>query len=225
MFVPSDALQPSIVRLLEFDGPRLTLSLEYIDGKALSRLVDSNGMSMISEGHQFTVWRNISSALQYLHDQDIVHNDIKPENIIMRNDSDSLRNNPDSIAILCDFGVAASSLVFRGGGTPCYLAPQFMYGERGKPSDIWAFGVTMLFVLNYMPLPNAFWEINEVQRKADALVRMVDWLGRVRKIRAGLPEEMKLLSRMLMEEADSRITAPSLCKAVKLSAKRDMAYK
>lgn len=200
-------MQPSVVRLLGFDGPRLTLILEYLDGKDLSKFMDSNRTSTISAIDQFTIWRDISSALRYLHSHDIVHNDLKPENII-------LRSNLDGGAVLCDFGIATSGLRTHCGGTPCYISPEFLYNERGRPSDIWALGITMLFVLGFIPLPNGFWEIAGVQTKAEALGRMVDWLGQVRKIRARLPERMKLLSGMLMEDVGSRVTASSLCESL-----------
>lgn len=164
-------------------------------------------MSMISEVDQFTIWRDISSALRYLHDQDIIHNDVKPQNII-------LRNTLASAAVLCDFGISTSGSGFHVRGTPCYIAPEFLYNERGRPSDLWALGVTMLFVLGFMPLPNGSWTIAEVHTKAETLGRMVDWLGQVRKTRARLPQRMKLLSGMLMEDAGSRVTAVSLCESL-----------
>ena len=190
---------------MDFDGPHLTLTLEYLDRKDLSKSVDSNRMSIIAKADQFTIWRDISSALQYLHDQDIVHNDVKPENILLR----SL----DNAAVLCDFGIATSGLRSHYGGTPCYIAPEFLYNERGRPAGLWALGITMIFVLGFMPLPNGFWELAGVHTNAEALGKMVDWLGQVRKNRAHLPERLKLLSDMLMEDVGSRITAASLCKS------------
>lgn len=132
---------------------------------------------------------------------------MKPENII-------LRNGLVSGAVLCDFGVAASGKRPHCGGSPCYIAPEFLYNERGRPSDLWALGITMLFVLGYMPLPNGFWIIQEVQTKAEALGKMVEWLGQIRKTRARLPERMKLLSSMLMEDPGIRVTAASLSESL-----------
>ena len=67
----------------DFDGPCLTIFLEYIDGTDLSRLVDKDLFSQISEPEQYRVWQDISSALEYIHSKDIIHHDIKPQNIVL----------------------------------------------------------------------------------------------------------------------------------------------
>ena len=104
----------------------------------------------------------------------MIHTDVKPQNII-------LRNTLESAAALCDFGTATSGSEFHVREIPCYTAPEFLYSRPGRPSDTWALAITMLVVLGVMPLPNGLWTIAKVHTKTEALGRMVDWLGQVRE--------------------------------------------
>lgn len=48
------------------------------------------------------------------------------------------------------------------GGTPSYIAPELVVRQRNQASDIWAFGVTMLFVFARLPLPSQSWKIQDL---------------------------------------------------------------
>ncbi len=87
----------------------------------------------------------VARALQYAHDKDILHRDVKPSNILIT---------PDGAPVLLDFGLAmgaeseASTLTRTGqtAGTPAYLAPELVSGERARHdarSDVYALGVAL----------------------------------------------------------------------------------
>lgn len=85
------------------------------------------------------IWQ-IAEALRYIHDQSVIHGDIKSENILVMRTPERRR-----VPKLLDFGLARASVSTEAGhieGTPEYLAPERIYG--GSPStasDIYALGI------------------------------------------------------------------------------------
>ncbi|CAL8377785.1 unnamed protein product [Gadus morhua 'NCC'] len=83
----------------------------------------------------------ILSALAFCHQNNVIHRDVKPENILV---------SPGGVAKLCDFGFArrvAAASGGRGGytdyvATRWYRAPELLVGDShyGKPVDVWAVG-------------------------------------------------------------------------------------
>ena len=91
--------------------------------------------------------RSLFQAVNHAHAQNIVHRDIKPDNIMITS-NDTVR--------LIDFGLAANSANKRGlteiAGTPYYMAPEVIQGAYGKQSDLWSLGVILYtLVSGYLP--------------------------------------------------------------------------
>lgn len=90
------------------------------------------------------MFRQILEAVQYCHDNNIVHRDIKASNILL----DGRWN-----AKLCDFGLAVKTLpgqkLIDFCGTLPYCAPEFFQAEEyeGRPVDIWSVGVLLFFMV------------------------------------------------------------------------------
>jgi serine/threonine-protein kinase len=89
----------------------------------------------------------IAEALERAHAKGVVHRDVKPDNIFV-----SMQSSRVSVAKLLDFGVAALldnivSLERDAGmmlGTPRYMAPEQLLGERATPAmDTWSLGVVL----------------------------------------------------------------------------------
>lgn len=84
--------------------------------------------------------KQIASALQYAHDHNIIHRDIKPDNILV-----GLRGE----LLIGDFGIAVISKTGRSslqssyniGGTPYYMAPEAFRGKPEKASDQYSLGI------------------------------------------------------------------------------------
>ncbi|MBN1285442.1 MAG: protein kinase [Anaerolineae bacterium] len=96
--------------------------------------------------------RQMASALDYAHERQVIHRDLKPGNILMdRQDN----------CFLADFGIArlidsqGTALTVEGAlvGTPGYMAPEIITGESATAlSDIYALGI-ILFEILYARLP------------------------------------------------------------------------
>ncbi|CAI5450835.1 unnamed protein product [Caenorhabditis angaria] len=100
----------------------------------------------IDEPDAAIITLQITSALGYLHDRNVVHRDVKPENLLL----------VDKFNVkLCDFGLACHVLgpLYRVCGTPTYCAPEVLT-EKGYSTkcDIWSLGVVLYVMLaGYAP--------------------------------------------------------------------------
>jgi len=129
---------PSIIRLYSVVNKtdRYELFLEYFEeGDLYSRTMQSNDGNLPYRECKI-VARQILSVLKYLHSHDIIHRDIKADNILVRGDN----------VVLCDFGLTRklqpTEYLTEWVGSPMYASPELV--ERipyRKGPDVWAFGV------------------------------------------------------------------------------------
>jgi len=131
---------PVIVRGLHarVDGPRPYLAMERVPGPRLSTLLRRFGP--LSPDQVLPLGMQIASALHYLHENEFVHLDVKPSNIIM-----------DTVPRLIDFSIARSidqaAELEHVVGTDRYLSPEQAQPQGpdkvGPASDIWGLGATL----------------------------------------------------------------------------------
>lgn len=175
---------------------------------------------------------DISSALAYLQEQGIVHNDIRLSNILYTPTPMVPSDGPfEGGAILIDFGLAGPKGKVCSGSTPWYIAPKYMEQQRGPPANVYALGVVMLYVLRCCVIPDKFfyyhgrhceWKIARVRDKeSTALRNMRSWLKEVDKQRdmlesakSGDEARLRRLVRKMLLTNDERITAEHLAKAM-----------
>lgn len=112
------------------------IAMEYCDGETLHDRIRRNGR--LTEAEARRVFCQVASAVGYAHARDIVHRDIKPDNIMI---------NQDGVVKLMDFGLAQpiattrSELTRRIVGTPGYMAPEQLTGRNsGKECDYFSLG-------------------------------------------------------------------------------------
>jgi serine/threonine-protein kinase len=123
---------------------RVYIAMEYFEGESLRAKMRGGATLPVEVALDYV--RQIGEALVYIHSHDVVHRDLKPENILI--------NSQGELKIM-DFGIALDRLARRltfagkssGFGTPDYMAPEQVSGQRGdERSDIYALG-TILFEL------------------------------------------------------------------------------
>jgi serine/threonine protein kinase len=98
----------------------------YIEGGSVRDRLNSRGCYPVSEAVEIV--RTVATALHYVHDQGVVHRDIKPDNILMIGEA----------PVLADFGISSSPrgdpsarLTKPGNspGSPLYMSPEQLAGE------------------------------------------------------------------------------------------------
>ena len=145
----------NIIRCYDFfvDGDQGYLVMEYVDGFNLRQCIDhcsdclEDGKPRFS--HLIDTALKICSGLIYLHEQNIVHGHIKPENILVSREVVGNSQNHKQVKI-SDFGMAGlmkgifRSSVHVKGGTLRYMAPEQITRKKATyQSDIFSLGVTL----------------------------------------------------------------------------------
>jgi Protein kinase domain len=137
-------VHPNLPRYIEHfeEGGALYLVMEMVEGESLAELRRRQRTSSVAEVTRML--NDIADALRYLHSRApaVVHRDIKPGNILRRNDG--------SYALV-DFGAVRDRLKPEGGstvvGTFGYMAPEQFQGRASTKSDLYGLGATALVML------------------------------------------------------------------------------
>jgi serine/threonine-protein kinase len=123
------------------DNGDVFLVMDYVDGPGLDKKLKSGGMPA---SELLVVAERVAEGLAAAHARNIVHRDLSPDNIILRNGS-------PSEAVIIDFGIAkdtnpgAETVVGNEfAGKYAYAAPEQLNGRSDVRSDIYALGALLL---------------------------------------------------------------------------------
>ena len=142
----------NIVRVYDIhnSGSIKYLDMEYVEGKSLSELKIEHKGKRLPEEKVKELALKIAKGMGYAHDRNVIHKDIKPQNIMVKEDG--------QIKIM-DFGIAESVRTSMSrirnsssSGTLVYMSPEQVRGEDvGKESDIYSFGAMLYELLSGHP--------------------------------------------------------------------------
>ena len=190
------------------DGRSFAIYLELLP-RSLVRGVQCN----LSRAENFVILRDISSALAYIAEQGIYHNDIKPGNIAFSRSRGG---------VLLDFGLATEDKEWTSGGTPWYL-PRDYYDNKsvsGGANDVWALGITFLYTLGIIPFPDTpenVWSLGSARlkyhpehKKMTAWMEKIDHVRKTKLDRGDIVHS--LVYDMLESDGNQRLTAAAIHK-------------
>ena len=171
--------------------------MPYVKGESLRHRLEREQQLPIDEALGIT--RQIASALDHAHAQDVIHRDVKPENILLY----------EGEAMVADFGIALATSAAAGErltqtglavGTPEYMSPEQSVGERALDarSDVYSLACVLYEILAGEPPYTG--------RTAQAVIakRLTDPVPAVRRLRTTVPAavEQALMKALAKTPAD-----------------------
>src|SRR4051794_20921633 len=140
---------PNIIEIFDqgdTDDGTSYIVMEILEGEALSQTLARGALSC---ERALPIMIQIARALARAHDFEVIHRDLKPDNIFI-----CTRNDGSDLVKLLDFGIARSMhdvrLTGQGEvfGTPHYMAPERITSiDAGAPSDLYAIGIIFYEIL------------------------------------------------------------------------------
>jgi formylglycine-generating enzyme required for sulfatase activity len=138
---------PNVVRIHQADvtpDGRLFFAMELLDGRDLRQLLASGGILPVERAVELT--RQLLAGLEAAHEAGLIHADVKPANALV------VEGKAGERVVLVDFGLARlkpqEGVVEALGGTPAYMAPEQLRGERIDPrSDLFSAALVLVSLL------------------------------------------------------------------------------
>jgi serine/threonine protein kinase len=188
-------------------GESFVLSMEYVEGLDLSRLVKARGPLPVANSCNYV--HQAALGLQHAHEHGMVHRDIKPSNLML-----TLQGTRAVVKVL-DFGLAKvqSEGAVDGGlthegqmlGTPDYIAPEQISNARLADirADIYSLGCTLYYLLTGKPpfRGDSLYDILQAHHSMDATP--------LNLVRPEVPAEVAaIVAKMMSKEPGRRFQEP-----------------
>lgn len=206
---------PNIVRALDYsdNGNRPYLVMEFVEGESLGQKLEREGR--MPEADALRLIAQVAQGLHRAHKQNLVHRDVKPDNILVTT---------DGIAKLADLGLVKETetdlnltRTGRGLGTPHFMAPEQFRNAKNADirCDIYSLGATMYqMVTGELPFrsngPLDAWmkkiqnELVPPRQIVPELSERVDWA--IRRAMSADPEKRSTSCREFVEDLTGKST-------------------
>lgn len=193
---------PSIVTIYDVgeEGDLAYIAMDYLEGEGLEAYTQPD--RLLPTVTVFDIIAQVAEALEYAHERNVVHRDVKPANMIY--DPETRR------VIVTDFGVAGltDARKTKTGtilGTPSYMSPEQVLGKPvAGPSDLFSLGVTFYeMIRGEMPF--------EGEPMATLMYKIANERHpNIRKNRPDLPPcTARLVNRVLAKDPQERFASGS----------------
>lgn len=204
--IASSLEHPNIVRGLDFgetENGVYFFAMEFVDGQTLKSVLEQRGP--LPEKQAAYIILKMAEALKYAESKNLVHRDIKPDNIMITTPT---LENKDSVVKLCDLGLAKNVDLdvgmTRAGivvGTPYYISPEQARGdvELDIRSDIYSLGISFFQLVT-----------GEVPYKGDSVVKVIEQhlapdMPSPKAINPKLSSEInRIITKMMAKNRDHR---------------------
>lgn len=206
---------PSIVSVFDVgeEGDMAYIAMDFAEGKALNHFVSPANLLPVFEVYRIIC--DVATALEYAHENNIVHRDVKPGNIIYNPSPYQVKVTDFGIARLVDDSKTSTGEIL---GSPLYMAPEQLKGSKvNRSADIFSLGVTFYQLLTgCLPyggdnLAALTYEIIHGKHKS------------VRSVRKDLPASAaRITNQALQKNIEDRYeTAAEMAMVLKKAIKRD----
>lgn len=198
---------PHVVKLFEvLDDPSkdsLYMVFEYCPDGTVIDVKLNHCVQPLPEDVARLYFVQILMGIEYLHENEIVHRDIKPDNILLSDDRKTCK--------IVDFGVSEMFLkpgddtMQKSAGSPAFMSPELCTADHaeyhGKADDVWSFGVTLYcMVVGHLPFDkDNFYEMYESIKNDEP------------EYPDHLSNDLKdLLQKIFIKDPQKRITVPQM---------------
>jgi len=187
--------------------------MPYVEGESLRDRLNREKQLAIEDA--VAIACQVANALTYAHSHDVVHRDVKPENVLLSNGE----------AVVADFGIAGAIDAAGGGqltrtglvlGTPAYMSPEQGAGDRALDgrSDVYSLGCVLYEMLAGEP-PFTGPTVQAIIAK-----RFTDPVPSARRLRETVPAPMDqaIMKALARAPADRFATTHQFAEALRASA-------
>jgi serine/threonine protein kinase len=145
---------------VKFADDQMEIYFQFVEGRALRDVIKAGTVPSMERARRW--FTQVAAALEHAHSRDIIHRDVKPDNIIISTN--------ETNAVLVDFGIALTAAdvkkLTKNGyviGTPAYMSPEQANDEEldGR-SDLYSLGITLYESLSgHLPRPGGYQPLSD----------------------------------------------------------------